>query len=41
MHAYVLARVRSGEESGVVQMLRTVLAILTASFTFGPYDVVA
>jgi len=41
MRAYVLTRVRSGEEWELLSTLRSTTGVLKADFTFGPYDVIA
>ncbi len=41
MRAYVLTRVRSGEEWELLRALRGTQGVLQADFTFGPYDVIA
>jgi hypothetical protein len=41
MRAYVLTRVRTGEEWELLKTLRTTPGILNADVTFGPFDVIA
>lgn len=41
MRAYVLVHVRTGEERRVVKDLQSVAGVISADFTFGPYDVIA
>ncbi len=41
MRAYILIRVRSGEEQSLRRMLEHVPGILRTDFTFGPYDLIA
>ncbi len=41
MRAYVLIRVRSGEEWELIHTLRNLPPVLRADFTFGPYDVIS
>ena len=40
MRAYVLIRVRSGEEQSLRRVLEHVPGILRTDSTFGPYDVI-